>query len=143
MTFLNLDLAGLGTELTLLGLATALGVVQVVLVVIWSGLAGRTPWAIGARDGAGPQFGTMGARLDRALKNFGETFPLFAAAILLATVANRHGNATLLGSELYFWGRVVYVPLYAFGIPVLRTIVWTIASAGIALVLLGVFGMMA
>ena len=140
--FFNLNLAGLGVELTMLGLAAALGVVQVVLVIVSSGLAGRTPWAIGARDAAGPPFGKIGARLERALKNFTETFPMFAAAILIATVMNRHGNGTLWGSQLYFWARVLYVPLYAFGVPVLRTIVWTIGSAGIVMALLTVFGVM-
>jgi len=29
-------------------------------------------------------------RLERALRNFAETFPLFAAAVLVAGIANRH-----------------------------------------------------
>ena len=40
-----------------------------------------------------------------------------------------------LGAQLYFWGRVAFLPVYAFGIPVVRTLVWTVALAGIVLVL--------
>jgi uncharacterized MAPEG superfamily protein len=42
-----------------------------------------------------------------------------------------------MGAQLYFWGRVAFLPLYAIGVPFLRTIAWTAASAGIAMVLLG------
>jgi uncharacterized MAPEG superfamily protein len=38
---------------------------------------------------------------------------------------------------LYFAGRLVYVPLYAWGIRVARTLAWGAAMLGIALVLLG------
>jgi uncharacterized MAPEG superfamily protein len=54
----------------------------------------------------------MPGRLQRALRNFGETFPLFAAAVLIAHVENVHNAYTLWGAHLYFWGRVVYLPLY-------------------------------
>jgi len=30
-----------------------------------------------------------------------------------------------------FWGRVAYLPLYAAGIPLLRSLVWNVAAAGI------------
>jgi uncharacterized MAPEG superfamily protein len=39
------------------------------------------------------------------------------------------------GSQLYFWMRVVYLPLYAVGVPFLRTIVWLASAVGILLVL--------
>jgi uncharacterized MAPEG superfamily protein len=35
--------------------------------------------------------------------------------------------------------RVIYLPLYAFGVPMLRTIVWLASSAGILLVLSAAF----
>jgi uncharacterized MAPEG superfamily protein len=38
--------------------------------------------------------------------------------------------------ELYFSARLVYFPLYAFGVPLLRSLVWNIAFAGTALLLL-------
>jgi uncharacterized MAPEG superfamily protein len=42
----------------------------------------------------------------------------------------------ILGSQIYFYARVLYLPLYVAGIPVVRTLVWTAASLGIVMVLL-------
>ena len=57
--------------------------------------------------------------------------------MLGAAAAGHLGRKTLIGAHLYFWARVVYVPLYAAGVPVVRTIVWTIATAGLLLVIAG------
>ena len=78
----------------------------------------------------------VSGRLERALANFLETFPLFAAAILIAHVAGRHNWMTLWGAQLYFWARVLYVPLYAFGVPLVRSLAWNVATFGIILILL-------
>ena len=43
------------------------------------------------------------------------------------------------GSELYLVARVLYLPLYAAGIPVARTVVWTAASLGIFMILIALF----
>lgn len=76
-----------------------------------------------------------GGRLDRAFANFKETFPFFAACVLALAVLGRHSSLTVWGSELYFAGRVLYLPLHAAGIPVLRTMAWAIATFGIVLLL--------
>jgi hypothetical protein len=59
----------------------------------------------------------VAGRLDRALRNFGETFALFAAVVLVAHVTDTHDALTEWGRRLYFWGRVAYVLLYAAGVP--------------------------
>ena len=84
-----------------------------------------------------PPLAGVAGRLERALQNFGETFPLFAAAVLLAQVADRHNAFTVWGAQLYFWARVAYLPLYAFGVPLVRSLAWNVAAAGVFLVLLG------
>jgi len=43
---------------------------------------------------------------------------------------------TIWGAQLYFSARVAYVPLYAFGITLVRTLAWTVATLGIILILL-------
>jgi uncharacterized MAPEG superfamily protein len=83
-----------------------------------------------------PPLQGVGGRLQRALHNFVETFPFFAAAVLIAHVAGRHSALTLWGVQLYFWGRVAYLPLYAFGIPKVRSMAWGIATLGIILILI-------
>lgn len=126
-------------EMEMLWLAAALGVVHILLMVVFSGLAGRTGWAIGPRDQAGPPFGTVGGRVERALQNFVQTFGLFAAAVLMATAMGKHSHMSEMGAQLYFWARVVYVPIYAAGIPVVRTLVWLGSFAGIVMVLLAIY----
>jgi uncharacterized MAPEG superfamily protein len=89
----------------------------------------------GPRDEAGPPVGVITARLRRAQANLYETLPLFAAAVLIAHVAGREGALTLLGSWLYLLARIVYVPLYAMGIPMIRSFVWIASLFGLLLVL--------
>ena len=127
--------SGFGSvEIQMLWLSILLGLVQVVLPVLFA--FGRLSWALGPRDEAGPPSTRIGARLERALKNFLETFVLFAAVVLLAQATGRHSANSALGAQLYFWARLAYVPAYAAGIPFLRTLIWAVSLVGIVLVLL-------
>ena len=60
-----------------------------------------------------------------------ETFPLFAAVVLTAHVSDTHNALTEWGARLCFWARVAYVPLYAAGVPLVRSLVWNVATIGI------------
>jgi uncharacterized MAPEG superfamily protein len=73
------------------------------------------------------------ARLQRAMHNYLETFPLFTAALLASILLGRTGPSTLIGAWLYVVGRALYVPLYAAGVPMLRSVVWILAMVGIVL----------
>jgi len=127
-------------ELRYLWLAVALGLVHLVLYVLLAGgTPGRVGWALGARDEAGPAPSKIGGRADRAWKNYVETFALFAAVVLMANALGKHNARTLLGSELFFWGRVAYIPLYLFGVPFVRTLAWIAAIVGIVFVFLGIY----
>jgi uncharacterized MAPEG superfamily protein len=53
----------------------------------------------------------------------------------VAHLAGRTGGQSAWGAELYFWGRLIYAPLYAIGIPYLRTIAWIVSLIGLILVL--------
>ncbi len=46
-----------------------------------------------------------------------ETFPVFAALVLTIQFTESWTALTALGVQLYFWGRVFYVPAYVAGIP--------------------------
>jgi uncharacterized MAPEG superfamily protein len=77
------------------------------------------------------------ARLERAYHNFMETFPLFAAALLAVAVQNKSGGLSHVGAMiLYVIARVVYIPLYAFGVKYFRSLSWTIAAIGIVLLVI-------
>ncbi|MEG0884621.1 MAG: MAPEG family protein, partial [Janthinobacterium sp.] len=56
---------------------------------------------------------------------------LFAAAVLIAHVTAQESALTLYGAALYLAARVLYLPLYAFGVPVVRTLVWCVSIAGL------------
>jgi len=89
-------------------------------------------WGVGPRDTPMPAQGAA-ARLERAYHNFMETFPLFAAALLAVMVQNKSGGLSHAGAILYVAARIVYVPLYAFGVKYLRSLAWGVAVLGIVL----------
>jgi uncharacterized MAPEG superfamily protein len=123
-------------ELQMLVLSAVLGLVQIVLSSHSASRQHGYRWSAGSRDEIVPPLQGVAGRLERALRNFAETFPLFAAAVLVAGIANRHSWMTVHGSELYFIARVAYVPLYAFGVRFVRSFVWNAATMGIVLILI-------
>ena len=60
----------------------------------------------------------VAGRLDRALKNLLETYPAFIAIVLALVVTGKTGGLAATGAWLWLAARVVYVLLYAAGIPV-------------------------
>ena len=133
------DAIAMTTELRMLALSIGLGFVHIILASHAKSSVYGYRWSAGPRDQGMPPLPGVPGRLERALRNFGETFPLFAAAVLIAHAADRHGAFTVWGAQLYFWARVAYLPLYAFGVPLVRSLVWNVAAAGIFLILLGLF----
>jgi uncharacterized MAPEG superfamily protein len=123
-------------ELLMLALSVVLGFVHIIVSAIATTGQYGFKWNLSARDAPMPPLQVVAGRLHRALHNFLETFPLFAVAVLVADATNRHGWMAVWGSQIYFYARVLYLPIYAAGIPVVRTVVWTVASAGIVMVLL-------
>jgi len=97
-------------------------------------------WNTSPRDGEMPPLNPVANRLKRAQDNLYETLPLFIAAVLIAHVAGRETANVVLGAQIYFWGRVIYVPLYAFGVPQIRSLVWLVSTAGLIMVVLPLLG---
>jgi uncharacterized MAPEG superfamily protein len=126
-------------ELKLLMAAVIIGLLQ----IVWAASAGSggersLAWLMGPRDEPKP-VGVVAGRLTRALVNFLETFPLFAVALLACDFAGRFGPLTYYGAILYVAGRALYVPLYASGLSVVRTLVWTASVVGIVMVIVAFF----
>lgn len=92
-------------------------------------------WNVGARDEALPPPNAMAGRTMRAQANFQESFPIAIVALLGVVLANKASATTALGGWIWLGARVVYLPLYAAGVPVVRTIVWTVSIAGLAMVI--------
>ncbi|PHY13138.1 hypothetical protein CSW58_07735 [Caulobacter sp. B11] len=121
-------------ELKMLAAATVLGLIQ----LLWAAAAAQPQrglkWNVGPRDTPVVLTG-MAARLERAAANFRETFPLFAAAVVVAYLGGRLGTLTYCGAALYVGARALYVFLYAFGVPVVRSLVWLASLVGVCLIL--------
>ena len=135
----DLSLTGLPPELSVLGFAIVLGLLQLLIAARANNGQRGIAWNVGARDGEPPKVSAVAGRLDRVFRNFMETFPFFAVAILFAAVSGRFSWVTLLGSHLYLFARIIYVPLYAAGVPVIRTLVWLASLIGILMVLAACF----
>jgi uncharacterized MAPEG superfamily protein len=122
------------TEFTMLAVLILLALVN----IVWAGSArtkqyGRD-WNMGARDATMPPLDPLPARLQRAQANLFETLPLFVAALLGAAAVDHLGPLTYWGSIVYVVGRIVYLPLYAAGIPKVRTLVFSISLLGLLMV---------
>ena len=127
------------TELTYLAATLILALVQVFLPAGARTVEFGSKWNAGPRDQTPAAKTSLTGRLERAQANLYETLPLFIGAVLIAHVAGRNGVLTAWGTALYFWARVVYVPLYAFGVPYVRSLVWTVSFAGLAMILAALF----
>lgn len=121
------------TEFVMLAALILLALVN----IIWAGSArtrqyGRD-WNMGARDEKMPPLDPLPARLLRAQANLYETLPLFVAALLGAAALDRLGPLTHWGSIVYVVGRIIYLPLYAAGIPKIRTLVFSVSLIGLVM----------
>jgi uncharacterized MAPEG superfamily protein len=126
----------MGTELQMLMWATLLGLVQLAVAAALNTAQRGFAWGVGARDGEPAAVSPLAGRLDRAFRNFLETYVFFAVAVLLLHATGKANAQSAMGAQLYFWARVAYVPAYAIGAPFLRTLVWAAALVGLVMVLL-------
>ena len=121
-------------ELRLLGFAVVIGLIQ----LLWAAIAAQPQrglkWNTGPRDEPRPLTG-MAGRLERAFANYRETFPLFAALLIAVYLGGKLSDLTLTATVTYVVARAIYVPLYAFGVPYVRSLVWVVSMGGIAALL--------
>ncbi|WP_141455970.1 MAPEG family protein [Pseudoxanthomonas sp. z9] len=124
-------------EMRMLLWTTALGIAQLLLAAALATAQRGVGWNVSARDGTAAPLTGVAGRMERAWRNLMETFPFFAALALAAVAGGRGDATTAIGAQLYFWSRLVYVPLYALGVPYLRSLVWTIGLWGLLQMLWG------
>jgi len=122
-------------ELMWLLWAVALTVVQMLVAVSGATLQVGLPMLAGNRDGLPPFTGWVG-RAMRAHRNMLENLVLFTALVLTAVVAGKTNEMTLLGAQLFVWGRLVYSIVYLAGVPWVRTGVWFVSMIGLVLIFL-------
>ncbi|HEX8654228.1 MAG TPA: MAPEG family protein [Allosphingosinicella sp.] len=125
----------MSTELVVLAWGCVLALVHVFTAVRVKTRQYGTQWNMGARDEALPAPEPIVGRLARAQANFFETFPIAAAAILIIHAAGLETRWTAIGALVWLAARIVYLPVYAAGIPKLRTLIFLVSVVGIGMVL--------
>src|SRR5690606_28722871 len=121
------------TEIAVLGWSVVLLLVQVILQAVSTYDLG--PYLLGPRDDGRRSDNVWAGRLKRALENLLETYPAFVALALALAVTGKTGGLAATGAWLWLVARVVYVPLYAFGVPAVRTLAWVASIVGILMML--------
>lgn len=129
-----MEAAAASTEISILGWSVILLLVHIVVQTLFLMKDGGLGYAMSNRDGE-IAISLATTRLTQGLRNFVETYGAFVALAVALAVTGKTGGLGATGALVWFWARVVYVPVFAFGIPVARTIVWTLSIIGLVLML--------
>lgn len=123
------------TELAVLAWGCILGLVHIFAAVQAKTRQYGAAWNMGARDEDVPPPAPIVGRLMRAQANFFETFPILVAAVLIDAAANLFDRWTAIGAAVWLVARLIYLPLYALGVPKVRTFVWMASLVGLIMLL--------
>jgi uncharacterized MAPEG superfamily protein len=79
-------------------------------------------------------------RLYFAHTNAVENLAIFAPLVLILYAENHSTQSTVLACAVYFWARLAHVIVYTMGVPVLRTLAFTVGFLAQAALVLAIFG---
>ena len=122
-------------ELKVLGYAALLQVVQFILMAIPVNLQLGVAYTGGNRDVQEQATGVPG-RLKRALDNHFEGLILFTISVLVVVLGEASNELTANCAWAYLWARVLYIPAYASGIFLVRSLIWTVGFVATAVMLI-------
>jgi uncharacterized MAPEG superfamily protein len=120
-------------ELIYLVWSAVLTFVLMLIAVSGATLQVGLPTLAGNREGM-PDLTSWAGRAERAHGNMLENLVLFAILVLVAQAAGVRNAMTVLGAQLFFWGRVGHAVLYIAGIPWARTAAWVVSVVGLILI---------
>ena len=120
------------TETTILAAYGLLVLLTILLQVVGSTGQLSMGYLMSSRDEPRGLTG-MTARIDRALNNSVVAMALFAPAILLLVVLERTSETSLLAAQVFLIARIIYLPVYALGVPAIRTLAWLAGYAATAI----------
>ena len=122
-------------ELAYLVWAAALTLVLAVIAASGATLEVGLPRLAGNRENM-PEMSSWAGRAARAHRNMLENLILFAVLVLVARAVNVSNSMTVLGAQIFFWGRVAHAAIYMAGIAWLRTAAWAVSILGLLLIFL-------
>jgi uncharacterized MAPEG superfamily protein len=79
-------------------------------------------------------------RLQKAHYNAVENLVIFAPLVLILNAMHHSTQSTVIGCAVYFWARLAHAIIYAMGVPVLRTLAFTVGFLAQVALVLAVFG---
>jgi uncharacterized MAPEG superfamily protein len=129
----------LPTELLVLGWSVVLLLVHILAQGQSATRDNGLDYNASPRDEQKPASALTG-RLDRAKWNFLETYPAFVALALGLVMSGQASQWGEIGAILWIVARVIYLPLYAFGIPYARSLVWLGSLVGLLIMLVSFLG---
>ena len=119
------------TELQILAAYGILVLITILLQVLGSIQTLSMGYLMSARDEP-RAVGKMTARIKRALDNSITAMALFAPAILMLVVQDKTDAYSLLAANVFLVARIIYLPVYALGVPAIRTLAWLAGFAATA-----------
>jgi len=122
-------------ELKILGYAALLQFVQYIVMAVPVNLQLGVAYTGGNRDEQRQVTGVAG-RLKRALENHFEGLVLFTIAVLVVTLGGASSPLTEACAWAYLWARVLYVPAYASGVFLVRSLIWSVGFIATAVMLI-------
>lgn len=122
-------------ELKVLGYAALLQFVQFIVMAIPVNVQLGVAYTGGSRDEQQQATGVAG-RLKRALENHFEGLILFTIAVLVVTLGDASSPLTEYCAWTYLWARVLYVPAYASGVFLVRSLIWSVGFFATAVMLI-------
>ena len=103
-------------EINLLIWATGLTFIQMLIAALGSLTQNNLRTLVGNREKLN-KVGGWAARAQRAHKNMLENLILFAILVLATKLIGVSNEMTVLGAQLFFWGRVAFSIIYVTGVP--------------------------
>ena len=122
-------------EIHLLIWATGLTFIQMLIAALGSLTQNNLRTLVGNREKLN-KVGGWAARAQRAHKNMLENLILFAILVLATKLIGVSNEMTVLGAQLFFWGRVAFSIIYVTGVPWIRTVAWGTSIVGLILIFL-------
>ena len=130
---------GVHPDLIVAGFTIVLAIIQIAWAVIARTNETGMKWNAGPRDTAASPPGVVAGRLARAQANLMETLPLCLGAVALVHLAGKQGDLSIWGTHLFLFARILYLPLYRWGVSGLRTLAWAAALVGLCMTLSALF----
>jgi uncharacterized MAPEG superfamily protein len=124
-------------ELSWLSATAALFLVYILGEIVTANRQFKLSDLLGPRDNLGAYGAPLG-RAKRATANMIESMCIFVPLVLVAVISERTNQWTELGCMIFFVSRLVFAPLYWFGVPVVRTLAFGAGLAGCGMIFLQV-----